>query len=102
MDPRTLLFQERKLLFCRTILMAASERIKVFTQSIGGKNKIVISEAFIRGCSHFCEMWSECGASRSKQIFINFMLKETIEVSFFALQANFRFTERKFDKNPLN
>ena len=34
------------------------------------------------------------------------MLKEPIEVSFFAIQANFRFTdmnltEAKFDKDPL-
>ena len=35
------------------------------------------------------------------------MLKELIEVSFFAIQAKFRFTdtsftEAKFDKDPLN
>ena len=35
------------------------------------------------------------------------MFKELIEVSFFAIQANFRFTDRyfteaKFDKDPLN
>ena len=34
--------------------MAASERVKFFTQSIGGKNKEVILEALITGCSHFC------------------------------------------------
>ena len=37
----------------------------------------------------------------------NHMLKEPIEVSFFAIQVNFpftdtNFTEAKFDKDPLN
>ena len=36
--------------------MAASERIKCFTQSNGGKNKLVVSEALISSCSHFCRM----------------------------------------------
>ena len=47
------------------ILMAASESIKFFTQFLGGKNKVVISEAFISSCSHFCQMQSECGANWS-------------------------------------
>ena len=48
-------------------------------------------------------MWSEL-----KQVnFNDYMLKEQLEVSFFAIQANFRFTdtyftEAKFDKDPLN
>ena len=85
--------------------MAASERIRFFTQSNGGKNKVVISEASISGCSHFCQMWSECEANWNKQIFNDYMLQELIEVSFFAIQAKFHFTETnfteaKFDKDP--
>ena len=94
-------------LFCRKLLMAASGRVKLFTQPIGGKNKVVISEAFISGCSHFCWMWIECEVNWDKQIFNSFMLKEPIEVSFFAVQANLPFTDRnvtetKFDKDHFN
>ena len=92
------------------LLMAASGRIKLFTQPIRGKNKVVvISEAFISGCSHFCWMWIECEVNWNwnKQIFNSFMLKEPIEVSFFSVQANLHFTDRnftetKFDKDHLN
>ena len=52
-------------------------------------------------------MWRECEANWSKQSFNSYMLHEPIEVSFFAIQANFlftvmNFTEAKFDKDPLN
>ena len=47
--------------FVEHLPMAATERIKLFTKSIWGKSKVVISEVFIRSCSHFvkCEMWSK-------------------------------------------
>ena len=55
--PATLqLFEEGKLYFIEHLSMAASERIKCFTQSNGGKNKLVVSEALISSCSHFCRM----------------------------------------------
>ena len=67
-------------------------------QSIRGKNKVVISKALISSRSHFDRIGS-------KQTFNNYMLKELIEVSFFAIQVNFcftdtNFTEAQFDKDP--
>ena len=71
--PVTLqLFEEGKSTFVDHLLMAASEIIKFFTQSIGGKNKVVISEAFISS-------FVECEANRSKQFFNDYMFNETIE-----------------------
>ena len=83
------------------------ELYKFFTESIGIKNKVVISEAFISACSHFYRIWSKCEANWSKNDFNNYMLKEPIIVSFFVIHANFcftvmNFTEAKFDKDPLN
>ena len=43
--------------------MAASERIKFSTQFIGGKYKVVISEAF--GCFHFCQMLTEANKKQA-------------------------------------
>ena len=58
--PATLqLFEEGRLNFVDHLSMAASRRIMFFTQSVGGKNKVVISEAFMSSCSHFCRMRSE-------------------------------------------
>ena len=55
--PATLqLFEEGSSYFAEHLSMAASERIKSFTQSIAVTNKVVISKAFISGCSHFCRM----------------------------------------------
>ena len=99
--PATLqLFEEGKSTFVDHLLMAASEIIKFFTQSIGGKNKVVISEAFISS-------FVKCEANRSKQFFNDYMFNETIEGSFFAIQVNFcltdmNFSEAKFGKDPLN
>ena len=100
--PATLqLFEEGSSCFVEYLLMAASERIKLFTQPIGGKNKVVISETFISSWSHFCWMWIECEVNWNKQIFYSFMLKEPIEVSFFAVQANLHFTDRNFTETKL-
>ena len=53
--PATLkLFEEGIFNFADQLSMAASERIKSFMHSIGGKNKVVISEAFTSSCFHFC------------------------------------------------
>ena len=55
--PATLqLSEEESSYFVENLSMAVSERIKFFIQSIGGKNKAVISKAFISGYSHFCRM----------------------------------------------
>ena len=82
--------------------MAASERIRFFTQSIEGKNKVVISETSVVAL-----IFVKCEANLSKQICNDYMLKGLIEVSFFAIQANFyftdtNFTKAKFCKDPLN
>ena len=100
-------FQEGSSYFAEHVSMAVSERIKFFTQSNGGKNKVIISKTFISSCSHLCWMWKECEANWSKQIFNNYTFKELIEVSFFAIQANFHFngtnfTEAKFYNDSLN
>ena len=58
-----------KLHFVEHLSMTASERIKFFTKSIGGQNKVVISEAFISGCSN---------VKRIQASSFNFMLKEPI------------------------
>ena len=58
------LFEEGSSYFEEHLWMTASERIKFFfTKSIGGKNKIVIFEAFISSRSHFVE----CEANSGKQ-----------------------------------
>ena len=104
--PATLqLFQEGSSYFVEHLLMVASKRIKFFMQSIRGKNKVVISKALISSRSHFDRIGSKCKGNWSKQTFNNYMLKELIEVSFFAIQVNFcftdtNFTEAQFDKDP--
>ena len=82
--------------------MAASERIKFFIQSIGGKNESQNHSSVVALIFAECEVnVKQIGA----QIFNNYMSKEPTEVSFFAIQANFcfivtNFTEEKFDRDP--
>ena len=105
--PATLqLFGEGSSYFVEHLLMAASERVKFFTQSTWGKNKVVISKGFIRSCSNFVKCEASVKRIRVSN-FNNYMLKEPIEVSFYAIQANLpftdaNFTEAKYDKNSFN